>query len=123
MSDQPPYLGYELTGPRTVRSLLEGRGVECVIFEDDAVGKLFESRAEVLSPERDSVVLGKLSGDGRELFFAEFALQIHDGMVSHLSFLFDHMPLLEDLQACADDMEGIVLKTLKKVHDEGGGLS
>ncbi len=123
MPDQSPYIGYELTGPRSVMLLLEGRGVECTVFEDGAVDKLFSTRAEVLSPERDSVVLGKFAREGKELFFAEFALQIHDGIMSHISFLFDHMPLIEDLQACTDDMEGIVLKTLKKVHDEGGGLS
>ena len=123
MADYIPYLGYELTGTRPVTELLEGHGIACTMFDDAVVDALFESRPGVLSRERDSVRIGRFAKGDRELFFAEIALQIHDGMVSHVSFLFDHRPVLEDLQGCADDMEEIVLKILKKLHDERGGLA
>ncbi len=123
MTEYIPYLGYELTGPREITDILETHGITATLFEDESVLRLFESRPEVLSADRDSLRIGCFSKEGVILFFAEFALRIHDDMISHISFLFDHHPVLEDLQGCADDMEGIVLTILKKMHDEKGGLA
>ena len=123
MADFVPYLGYELTGPKKITELLETHGISCTLFEDESVHRLFESHADVLRADRDSLRIGCFRKDEVILFFAEFALRIHDDMTSHISFLFDHHPVLEDLQGCADDMEGIVLTILKKMHDEKGGLA
>lgn len=123
MADNIPYLGYELTGPRSVAEILEGSGITCVSRDAPAIEELFESRPGVLMPGRDAVRVGSFAKEGRELFFAEFALRIHDGLVSHVSFLFDYMPVLADLQVCADDMEAIVLRTLKKHQQEKGGTA
>ncbi len=123
MADDTMYLGYELTGPRSIAEILGQSGISCVARDSAEIDALFDSRPSVLMPGRDSVTVGSFAKGGKELFYAEFGLQIHDGMVSHVSFLFDHEPVLEDLQSCADDMEGIVLAALKKHHDATGGLA
>ncbi len=123
MDQSAPYLGYELTGPRSLEELLGKLGLQCVFFVDDElVCELFAKKSELLSFDRDSVRIGSFTKEGRTLFFAEFIIEIHEGLLSHMSFLFDRMPLLSDLSICADNMESIALQTLKSYQEKHGGI-
>lgn len=123
MDQSAPYLGYELTGPRPLGELLGKLGLQCVFFaSDELVRELFAKKSETLAPDRDSVRIGSFAKEGRTLFFAEFVIQIHDGLLSHISFLFDHMPLLSDLSICADNIESIALQALKSYQEKHGGI-
>lgn len=123
MDQSPPYLGYELTGPRPLDELLGKLGLQCIHFtSEELVKELFTLKAGTLAPDRDAVRIGSFAKEGRTLFFAEFIIEIHDGLLSHISFLFDHMPLLSDLSTCADNMESIALQALKSYQEKHGGI-
>lgn len=123
MDQSTSYLAYELTGPRPLEELMEELGVQCIFFTcDELVRQLFAQKPKTLDFDRDTVRLGSFTKEGRTLFFAEFIIEIHNGLLSHISFLFDHMPLLADLSACADDMESIALQTLKSYQEKHGGI-
>jgi hypothetical protein len=96
-------------------SLLEGAGVEYVVFDDGSESDLFVERPDHFRPGEDAIRVGKCLQEGVEVYFAEFGIRITPSFRSHIVFLFDHHPTREELLAAADDMEGLVEEGLAGV--------
>lgn len=115
MGKDRPYLASRFIGVKPFTSLLEGAGVDYVVFDDGSESALFGERPDHFRPGDDVIRVGKCLQEGVEVYFAEFGLRITASFRSHLVFLFDHHPTKDDLLKAADDIERLVEEGLAGV--------
>lgn len=115
MGNDKPYTLYKFIGVKPFKQLLEEAGVTYLLFEDEAVPRLFTERAEYFKESEDSIVVGKCLQDGVDVYFAEFGIRITKSFLSYIVFIFDHHPTAEDMLATADDLEPLIQEHLEGV--------
>ncbi len=115
MQEKKPYAYYKFIGVRPFTKLLEESGVGYVVFEDSAVPRLYESRPDYFNPADDTITVGRCTQDGAEVYFAEFGIKITKSFRSHIIFIYDHHPTLDDMEVSAADIDPLIQQHLDGV--------
>ncbi len=116
MASDKPYTLYKFIGVKPFKKLLEEAGVTYLIFDDEAVPRLFKERADCFNEAEDSITVGKCLQDGVDVYFAEFGIKITKSFLSYIVFIFDHHPTVEEMLATADDLEPLIQQHLDGVN-------
>ncbi|MBN2159045.1 MAG: hypothetical protein JW807_06590 [Spirochaetes bacterium] len=116
MKRNRPYSGYKFIGVRTFTALLEEAGVRFVLFDDSTAGAIFGKMSDYFNSADDSIITGKCTQEGIDMYFAEFGIKITPSFRSHVVFIYDHHPTLEDLLASAEDIDQLVQKHLDEIN-------
>ncbi|MBP7734622.1 MAG: hypothetical protein KA369_01490 [Spirochaetes bacterium] len=116
MASEKPYTLYKFIGVKPFKKLLEEAGVTHLIFDDEAVPRLFKERADYFNEAEDSIAVGKCLQDGVDVYFAEFGIKITKSFLSYIVFIFDHHPTVEEMLATADDLEQLIQQHLEGVN-------
>jgi hypothetical protein len=116
MASEKPYTLHKFIGVKPFAKLLDEAGVSHMIFDDEAVPRLFKERADYFNKEEDSITVGKCLQDGVDVYFAEFGIKITKSFLSHIVFIFDHHPTDEEMLATADDLEQLIQQHLDGVN-------
>lgn len=119
MSETKPYIGYEFTGISPLTESLYKFSIEFIIIQDPKVPEVFIAQPEILNAETDAIRVGKLSRDGKVLYFTEFGLMLGEIARSYVTFIFDHHPTVEEMATAAGDIEALTLERLKAVQGQG----
>ena len=114
MMESSLYIHYRFLGLRSFPEILDESGTPYHIFEDDLT-PLYAHRSTILKEEEDSVITGVIRKQGEEAFFGEFALKITPSFRTHIVFIFDHHPTLEDMNEIVDILPDLVSRELENV--------
>jgi len=115
MTEKKPYAYYKFIGVKSFTKLLDDSGIGHILFDDPAVPRLFDARAEYFNPAEDSIAVGKCIQDGVEVYFAEFGIKITKSFRSYIVFIYDHHPTFDDLDGSAADIDGLTQQNLEGV--------
>lgn len=110
-----PYIDYKLIGVRTFTAALDESKIPYVLFEGDG-DALFDLRAGLFDRETDTIRVGRCTGDGMEAYFAEFGIRITKSYRSHIVFIYDHHPSIDELADTADAIEPLIGEGLASVN-------
>ncbi len=116
MSKGKPYSLHKFIGVKPFKQLLEEAGVTFLLFEDEAVPRLYKERADYFNEAEDSITIGKCLQDGVDVYFAEFGIKITKSFLSYIVFVFDHHPTAEEMLSTADDLEPLIQEHLEGVE-------
>jgi hypothetical protein len=108
------YIHYRFLGLRSFPEMLDESGTPYHIFEDD-LSTLYEHRSGILKKDEDSVLTGVIRKKGEEAFFGQFALKITPSFRTHIVFIFDHHPTLEDMEGIVNILPDLVARELENV--------
>ncbi len=116
MENEKPYSLYKFIGVKPFKQLLEEAGITYLLFEDEAVPRLFKERAEHFNESEDTITVGKCLQDGVDVYFAEFGIKITRSFLSYIVFIFDHHPAYGEMLVTADDLEPLIQQHLDGVN-------
>jgi hypothetical protein len=115
MVNKKPYVHYKFIGVKPFTALLDDAGVRFVLFDDDAVRRLYDAKHDYFNAADDSISVGKCAQEGTEVYFAEFGIKITASFRSYIVFIYDHHPTADDMLASAEDIETLIQKNLDRV--------
>jgi hypothetical protein len=118
MAEKKPYAYYKFIGVKPFTKLLDDSGIGYILFEDEAVRRLYEARPDYFNPADDTITVGKCIQDGVEVYFAEFGIKITKSYRSFIIFIYDHHPTFDDLGVSAADIDRLIQQQLEGVNIE-----
>ncbi len=119
MANEKPYTAHKFIGVKPFKQLLEEAGVKYLLFDDEAVPRLFRERPDYFNEGEDSITVGKCLQDGVDVYFAEFGIKITRSFLSYVIFIYDHHPTAEEMLTTADNLEPLIQEHLEGVDLDG----
>jgi hypothetical protein len=120
MTETKPYIEHTFTGLSSFTETLDRMLVSYRTINLKDVDELFETENQILTRGKDVLTFGECAGYGITLYFMDFGLLLTKTIISHMVFIFDHMPSSEELRLTTRDMEHLTLERLKRVQQEPG---
>jgi hypothetical protein len=120
MTEAKPYIEHTFTGLTSFTETLDRILVSYRTMNIKDVDDLFETENQILTRGKDTLTFGECAGNGITLYFMDFGLLLTNTIISHMVFIFDHMPTAEELRLTTRDMEYLTLERLKQVQKESG---
>jgi len=120
MTEKKPYMNYKFSGPVPITSSFEQAGIEYHYIDDNDISKLFEKYPELFKEENDTIRKGKMSKDGEMMYFLEFCIKLHSNLNSHITFIYNNNPSINEMDLTALDIEPIILGHLEKMQQHQG---
>lgn len=110
---EKPYIYFKFLGIHSFINTLVDSGTEHRIF-DETYADVFTRHEGILNPG-DTVKTGVLTKDGHSIFFTELGIKITKSYSSYFVFIFDHHPVISDLDIIVDDLEALVNANLESL--------
>ena len=117
MDNEKTYITYKFTGLKPIESFFTQAGISTRIIKDESTDRLLADN-ELFNEGEDSIELGICSREGKDLYFIEFGISLDGAYKSFLTFLYDHHPTFDEMQATTKDIEYLIHENLVKVKAE-----
>jgi hypothetical protein len=108
------FIYYKFTGINSFLKTLEQSGTEYLLFDDNSEDMLKRERADIFTDKDDSIKTGLCKNGNEGVYFTEFAIQITKSYRSHIVFIFNHHPTVDELLEIAGQLDSLTESALEK---------
>jgi len=116
MTDKKPYIDFTFTGVENFSGTLDKAMISYRIMNQSETDKLYSLEPQIFNKENDVITLGDCTRNDKTLYFLEFGMMIAPSIRSHIVFIFDHKPDVDEMIVAARDLENLTVDNLKKKH-------
>ncbi|PKL35116.1 MAG: hypothetical protein CVV44_23120 [Spirochaetae bacterium HGW-Spirochaetae-1] len=116
MTAKKPYIDFTFTGVENFSGTLDKAMISYCIMSQSETEKLYSLEPGIFNKENDTITMGYCTKNDKTLFFLEFGMMIAPSICSHIVFIFDHKPAIDEMIIAARDLENLTVDNLKKKH-------